>query len=471
MVSDLLQRPRWALALVRLNGAVRSAWPLVLAGVVACVLVALVHVPASSTKAVAAGMDAAMVIGLAVSASLTCRRGAPIVRAHDSVIFGALATLATSYAAALTLQLGLPHAVEPRFVAVAPLGELACGLAMFVASGRLTNRRLRGHTASQSWMVLIGVVSAVAAAAVLPLHLRPGWGAVSLRTGLDAGGTSSLGVAVSVAAAALIATAAFQLRPRGARSYSGATAWFAYGLVLIAAASLARVVPHGIAGESIPLAAALRICGVAVLLVAARRRDDEIRAQVAGRAALAERRRVARDLHDGLAQDLAFIASMASRSSDPDDGIAVAARRALAITRGVIDDLSDLDGISTFDALDAVAQELEDRFGVSVGVEVDAGVDVPAEISSDLLRIVREAVANAARHGEATSVLISVEGGEEGVVLRVRDDGTGIEGLTDGVVPYGFGLTSMRDRAATEGGELTVLAAASGGTELVVAWS
>ncbi|MGZ6652150.1 MAG: histidine kinase, partial [Solirubrobacteraceae bacterium] len=87
---------------------------------------------------------------------------------------------------------------------------------------------------------------------------------------------------------------------------------------------------------------------------------------------IAERQRIARDLHDGLAQDLATIALRTQRlqngSDRPDDVLMLAARRALAISRGTIVDLSASDAPTTEAALRQVADELAARFTVLVDV-------------------------------------------------------------------------------------------------------
>jgi signal transduction histidine kinase len=264
--------------------------------------------------------------------------------------------------------------------------------------------------------------------------------------------------------------AAYRIRICGGRLRRGATAWLSLGLALFALATLARLLPAGFLAGAIPVGDTLRVCATAVILVAVWHRESVLRLQAARRAALAERQRVARDLHDGIAQDLAFIAAHGARAGDIGQAMASAARRALGVTRGVIDDLSDLKDAPVPEALSVLAQEMEDRFGVSVRVEVDRLAAVPADISNDLFRMVREAIANAARHGGAANILVAIEPTETGLMLRVRDDGRGIGTGTDGQVSYGFGLKSMSRRAASTGAHLSVGELESGGTEVVVAW-
>jgi signal transduction histidine kinase len=192
---------------------------------------------------------------------------------------------------------------------------------------------------------------------------------------------------------------------------------------------------------------------------------------VAKSAALAERRRVARDLHDGLAQDLAVIAahgaSMAHKIGE-DHPVVVAARRALAISRGTISELTDPEGATTHESLEAIAHELHDRFAVKIAVDAQLEVDLEPRAREHVSRIAREAIANAARHGGAQNVVVSLRQAESGVALRVVDDGCGIGHGYGDSDHDGFGLRSMSERAAALGGYLRVAPADRGGTELEV---
>jgi len=184
-------------------------------------------------------------------------------------------------------------------------------------------------------------------------------------------------------------------------------------------------------------------------------------------AAARERRRIARDLHDGLAQDLAFIAAHGDRlaqESGAEHPLAIAARRALAVSRGAIAELSADEAPSTGEALREVAAELAGRFDIHVEVRAER-IAVTSTDREDVVRIAREAIVNAARHGRAQNVVVSLIRAQDKVVLTVRDDGVGI-GATGAPLGGGFGFRSMRERAAALGGRLTARAPADGGTEL-----
>jgi signal transduction histidine kinase len=99
---------------------------------------------------------------------------------------------------------------------------------------------------------------------------------------------------------------------------------------------------------------------------------------------------------------------------------------------------------------------------LSSSVRLDDQLDseVPSDIGEDMLHALREALSNAARHGKATQVEVSVAVGGE-LRLLVRDNGVGI-----GETGHRSGLANLARRAEQHGGTLTVTPAAGGGTEL-----
>jgi signal transduction histidine kinase len=119
-------------------------------------------------------------------------------------------------------------------------------------------------------------------------------------------------------------------------------------------------------------------------------------------------------------------------------------------------------------ALRIIADELEHRFELVVRVKVDA--DAPLALEDDLdpsrrehlIRIAREAIVNAALHGMARHVDVVLSPRGRGLRMRISDDGRGIG---DTQRP-GFGLRTMRARAAALGGELSTGRTAEGGTAL-----
>ena len=192
-------------------------------------------------------------------------------------------------------------------------------------------------------------------------------------------------------------------------------------------------------------------------------------------AVLDERRRIARDLHDGLSQELAFIVRRAKRALEgkarPADSVQIAhaAERALDESRRVIATLTrPLD-----EPLDVVLSEavkgVADRVGVTVALALDPGVHVSADAREALVRIAREAVTNAARHGDAGLVRVELENGT-GLRLRIVDDGRGFDAAATARQRSrgGFGLVSMSERAQAVGGVLHVASERGAGTTVEV---
>ena len=179
-----------------------------------------------------------------------------------------------------------------------------------------------------------------------------------------------------------------------------------------------------------------------------------------------ERRRIARDLHDGLAQELAYIRMEAQRlAAQQPEGraprVALAAQRALEESRGAISALRG-DGETFAGELSAVARGLAEREGASVDVRIQPGIKVKGARRDALMRIVGEAVRNGVRHGRATELSLELSNAD-GLRMAVRDNGVGF-------VPGGprrrgsFGLTSMTERAHALGGDVTVQSEPGEGT-------
>jgi signal transduction histidine kinase len=172
-----------------------------------------------------------------------------------------------------------------------------------------------------------------------------------------------------------------------------------------------------------------------------------------------ERHRIAREIHDGLAQELAYIRMEVLRMAASGDDervsrLALAAERALEESRGAIATLRRDHDTSFSRELTEVAEELTDRAGARLRLRLEPGLEVQPERRQALVRILREAISNGVRHGHATEVDLELSGGE-GVRMAVRDNGGGF--TPGGPRPSGgFGLTTMRERAQAMGGDLTI---------------
>jgi signal transduction histidine kinase len=182
-----------------------------------------------------------------------------------------------------------------------------------------------------------------------------------------------------------------------------------------------------------------------------------------------ERQRIARDLHDTLAQELSFVVRSSRRLErrlvgNPEARrIADAAERALHESRSVIARLSSPKGLRLNELLAREVRDIAGRENVEVLLYLQS-VNAPEPVDEALIRIAREAVVNAVRHGRAQSISVELTNGR-GIHLSIQDDGVGF----DPSRPHpGFGLTSMKERAANLGGDLNIRSSPGGGTEVDV---
>lgn len=214
------------------------------------------------------------------------------------------------------------------------------------------------------------------------------------------------------------------------------------------------------------------ILSVAAVATAARGLVALHRKQV-GAAILEERRRVARELHDGVANELAFLvtrAQLVALAHPEVDGLPElesTARRALDEARLAIAAMTRQSDETLDAAIAAAAEEVAWREGATVHLRLDRGITVPADVRDSMARIVREAVANAIRHGDAKELTVVLSQGD-GIRLEVIDDGRGFDPGRPRVGGGGFGLVSMSERARALGGALRVTSRPGAGTRVEV---
>jgi signal transduction histidine kinase len=191
-------------------------------------------------------------------------------------------------------------------------------------------------------------------------------------------------------------------------------------------------------------------------------------------AATAERRRMARDMHDGLAQELAFIATYSQRLGRTGDDAATVAHLRAAAERALHDSRTFISVLtSTIDApieglIASTVDSFRSRFAVEVDLDLEQGVVVDAERRNALLRILHEALVNAIRHGSAERILVRFTGGADGPSLTISDDGCGFDVPATVGSAAGLGLISMRERAELLGGGLSVASSSGRGTVVEV---
>ena len=190
---------------------------------------------------------------------------------------------------------------------------------------------------------------------------------------------------------------------------------------------------------------------------------------------LAERERLAREIHDTLAQGFTSVVMQAQAATAAlDVGDEGAARERLHVVEDTArDNLAEaralvaafgpvaLQGASLPQALGRLGSRFAEETGVAVTVEADQVRALPPAVEVVLLRAAQEAFANVRRHAQARSVVVLLGQDDGAVALTVSDDGKGIGEVTDG-----FGLAGMRERVRSAGGTLAVGPGDDGGTTL-----
>ena len=421
-----------------------------------------------------AAIETVMTLLALAAAWLVGRQSIQSRRVRDLVLLGAILTFGAMHFWSYALPSGMDMRTSSSFVATALMGELFLA-AIFVTAALAPAERLVPDPRRAVVITAALSLAAVALAAVFGLLLRDELVANSPHAaqGVDVAWRQPLAVIVTLAATGLFAGAAIAFARRDRSEHDGLSLIPAGAAVLLAAACLSGLALPLVPPDHIALPDGLRLAAFALLLLVAARGELALRTGLAREASIAERRRVARDLHDGLAQDLAFIAAQGDRMArelGTEHPVVIAARRALEISRDKIAELSDPPGATLRVALQTVAKELSDRFEIGITVDADRDLELVPEVCENVSRITREAVTNAARHGGAKNVRLSLNRSNGVVTLRVCDDGCGIDEARQrrGAAREGFGLRSMHERALAVGGQMTVRQAGTAGTELEV---
>jgi signal transduction histidine kinase len=348
------------------------------------------------------------------------------------------------------------------------LGAVALALATILPATPLPQRRralVHAICGVAVVVVAMGLIGALLAP-VLPTGIDPDLSPESSSRPRVVG--EPVVLAMQLVAMMLYAAAAVGFMRRAEETRDELMTWLAVATTLLAFARLNYFLFPSIYSQWVYTGDFLRLAGYLAVLVGAFREIFGYQRVLADAAVHSERRRIARQLHDGLAQELAYISRQAHRftgSADSDLArhVARAAERALDESRLAITTLT-----RPVDApLDAsVAQAAEDvahRAGVQVQLDLAEGVEAPDSVHDAFARIVREAITNAARHGGAKAVAVRLAA-DDCVRLTIEDDGSGLSGKRTN----GFGLLSMRERADGLGGTLEVSPGREGGVRVEV---
>jgi signal transduction histidine kinase len=390
----------------------------------------------------------------------------------DLELLAALTLLAGASLAFTTIP-AVADAGSSTFATWAPLaGQLfGAGALAYAAPGRQRNVRPR-HAA---WTTLAVCAAALTTIALLVLLLAPHLPeAIDPRLSPDTSDRprvtgNAVVLACQALAMVLFALAAVGFTRRAERSHDEFMGWLAIAATLGAVARLNYFLFPSLFSEWVYTGDILRLAMYGALLGGALHEIGAYQRRAAATAVLEERRRVARDLHDGLAQDLAYISGQSRRLDrlgvDGAMELAGAVDRAMTEARAAIAALTRATDEPLDVALAQAAEEVALRAGARVRLDLGNGVEVPAPAREGLARIVREAVTNAVRHGGATEVTVSLAA-NDALSLRIVDNGDGFEPAEHR--RYGFGLESMRERAAALGGSLRLESRPGAGTRVEV---
>ena len=209
-----------------------------------------------------------------------------------------------------------------------------------------------------------------------------------------------------------------------------------------------------------------------------------IEAQTRHAATLDERQRIARELHDTLAQGFAgttfALEGITSQLDDPahdklktqlDLALRMARHGLTEARRSVMNLRTDaLEHLALPAALEQAARQLLTGTSVTLTTHFDTEnlPPLPADIESDLFRIGVEALSNAVRHAKPTTIHLHLQHDAQSLTLRVQDDGSGFDPQSASQLTGHFGLLGMKERARQIGAQLSIQSQPGTGTHLTL---
>lgn len=365
---------------------------------------------------------------------------------------------------------------EPAVQVWAPLTARTLGAIVFAASAWPVGRTVRRPDVAL-WG-LVAALAVVLAAIVSVTVSLAGSLPVGVRTTAMLGDTvrpriegHPLLLGAQGLQLVLFAVAAARLTHRSAADGDGLLGWVGAGAALAAVARLNYIIFPSLYTAYVLVGDVMRLGFYVFLMIGAAR---EVRSYWEARSAAAvldERRRMARDLHDGLAQELVFVAAQSRRVArrGPRAGeleaIARACERGVSSARRAIVALTrPLD-----ETLDRTIREITEQMAARTGADFEVivpEVRVPTHVREDVVRIVGEAIHNATGHGGASKVTIRASASDT-LRLTVKDNGSGFD-VSRPRDKWSFGLTSMKERAEGLGGRFEIVSRIGEGTQVEV---
>lgn len=353
------------------------------------------------------------------------------------------------------------------------LGAVAFAVAAFVPVSRLNRpNSVRGVI----WAAVLTVAAGVGIGYWLTPLLPDLVGALQPRSDLRSVFLTGhpLVAATQLVSALLFAAAAFGFTRRAEQQRDPLMTWVAVSAAVNTFARANYFLFPSLYSEYVYSGDVLRLAAYLLLLIGATREIRSYWQHAADAAVTEERRKIARDLHDGLAQELSFVTTQVRRLTKKPElaaveaqlqRIASASTRALDESRRAIDYLQAPDEEPLHILLPRAAEQVAGRMGARVRCDIAAETHASPEVTEQLVRIVREAITNATRHGAADYIEMTVTDEAE-LVLVVEDNGTGFDTSETGT--GGFGLISMRERSEALGGRLELRSRQGEGTTLEV---
>jgi signal transduction histidine kinase len=331
----------------------------------------------------------------------------------------------------------------------------------------LPRRRLSG---GRWWpLAIYGTTVALAVAGTVPLFVYPDLAPRGIVSSLPGAAHPSIVGTWQLAMALLYILAALGFRRRHRLTSDELSGWLAMACTVAAAGRVNHFfnpTPHP---DWVYTGEVFRLGFYLFLLIGAAREIASYWTSVVGIASLEERRRLARDVHDGLAQEIAFLARnvrlLRDDTHEPEvvDRILRGVARAQDESQRLVGALAAKVDEPLDRALAQAARAAAGRYGAAVDMELASGIELSPREKEAVVRIASEAVTNAARHSGAEVLRVYLERLEAGMRLEVVDDGAGFD---DAHARPGFGLVTMKDRAEALGGKLRIDSRRGAGTRV-----
>ena len=305
-------------------------------------------------------------------------------------------------------------------------------------------------------------------------------------------GFTALALASVVAAVTALIAAVVLYRMTWARGGPMSDAFTAVGLVILAVSEIQYALWPSVYTNLVTISDVMRLVAYTVLLAgsfADQRSDlralrsayaalDRMRVNEAERATLEERARLAREIHDGLAQHLWFAKlkferlssnlaederPLAEEVTQALDAAIIEAREALVTMRSSLEE-----DVPFADMLMRTVDDFESRSGLRAEFSASTGIPstLAPRVQVELLRIVSEALNNVRKHADATIVRLNAEVSDGELLITITDNGRGFSQTE--AFDRGLGLQGMHERARLIGGSLLVMSELSGGTTIEV---